>query len=148
MLGLRESEWNKNYTSHIGTVLTNHGLCLLVVYTKVWTQQTHYDVNIHHRLLRYGVIKMTDKQATEWRNLLPPPKQRVHTDTLYENSPTGSIGILYVNFKCIHITKCLFNSKENKLNITTGTKYTYETITKTLCVSVNKKGTPTANTDL
>jgi len=33
------------------------------------------------------------------------------------------------------------------LNITAGTKYTYETKTKTLCASINKKGTPTANTD-
>lgn len=58
------------------------------------------------------------------------------------------MSILSVNFNCIHFTKCLFNSKENNLNITTGTKYTYELKTKTLCASFNKKGTPTANTDL
>jgi len=58
------------------------------------------------------------------------------------------MSILSVNFNSIHFTKCLFNSKENNLNITKGIKYTYETITKTLCASINKKGIPTANTDL
>jgi hypothetical protein len=58
------------------------------------------------------------------------------------------MSILSINFNCIHFTKCLFDSKENNLNITEGKKYIYEAITKTLCASLNKKATPTANTDL